>query len=81
MCSIRFVVRPGALAIVALACSPVTLIARAYLDHGTMAACLDALRNTPLSVAAWSVPFVAGAMAVGWRLPPSGRPQNLFYRS
>jgi hypothetical protein len=76
-----FVERPGALAIVALACSPVTLIAGAYIDHGTMAACLDALRNTPLSVAAWSVPFVAGAIAVGWRLPPSGAPQNLFYRS
>ena len=76
-----FVVRPGALAIVALACSPVTLVAAVYLDHGTLAACLDALRDTPLSVAGWSVPFVTGAMAVGWRLPPSGSPQRLLYRS
>jgi len=76
-----FVVRPGALAIVALACSPVTLIAGAYIDHGTVAACLYALRHTPLSVAAWSVPFLAGALAVGWRLPPSHTSQSRYYRS
>jgi hypothetical protein len=69
-----FIARPALLAIAGLVCSPVPLIAGAYMDHSTLTACLDALRRTPLSFAAWSLPFVAGAIAVGWRLPPSGQP-------
>jgi hypothetical protein len=76
-----FVARPAVLAVVALSCSPVTLLPGAYIDHGTIRACLDALRNTPVSFAAWSVPFVMGAIAVGWRLPPSGSPPKLFHGS
>jgi hypothetical protein len=76
-----FVARPAVLAIVGLGCSPATLIAGAYIDHRTVTACLDALRNTPVSFAAWSVPFVTGAITVGWRLPPSRSPTNLFHRS
>jgi hypothetical protein len=71
-----FVARPAVLAIVSLGCSPVTLIAGAYIDHGTIQACVDSLRNSPVSFATWSVPFVMGAMAIGWRLPPSGSPQS-----
>jgi hypothetical protein len=76
-----FVVRPGVLAMVSLACSPVTLITGAYIDHGTIKACLEALRNAPISFAAWSVPFVMGAIAVGWRLPPSVSSQHQLHRS
>jgi hypothetical protein len=76
-----FGLRPAVLAVVSLSCSPATVIAGAYIDHGTIQACVDALRNTPLSFAAWSAPFVIGAVAVGWCLPPSGSPQNLIHRS
>lgn len=71
-----FVTRPAALAIAGLVCSPGPLIAGAYIDHGTLRACLDSLHRTPASFAAWSLPFVAGAMAVGWRLPACGTPRN-----
>jgi hypothetical protein len=65
----RFTARPAPLAIAGLACSPMPLIAGAYLDHGTLTACFDALRHAPLSFAASSLPFAVGALAVGWRLP------------
>jgi hypothetical protein len=65
-----FIARPALLAIAGLICSPAPLIAGAYIDHSTLTACLDALRRTPLSFAASSLPFVTGAIAVGWRLPP-----------
>ncbi len=71
-----FIARPALLAIAGLICSPAPLIAAAYMDHGTLTACLDALRRTPLSFAASSLPFVTGAIAVGWRLPPCRRPPN-----
>ncbi len=69
-----FIARPTLLAIAGLICSPAPLIAGAYIDHNTLTACLDALRRTPLSFAASSLPFVTGAIAVGWRLPPCGQP-------
>jgi hypothetical protein len=65
-----FIARPALLAIAGLVCSPAPLIAAAYVDHSTLSACLDALRRTPLSFAVSSLPFVTGAIAVGWRLPP-----------
>jgi hypothetical protein len=71
-----FIARPVLLAIAGLICSPAPLIAAAYIDHSTLTACLDALRRTPLSFAASSLPFVAGAIAVGWRLPPCGQRPN-----
>jgi hypothetical protein len=71
-----FIARPGLLALAGLICSPAPLIAGTYIDHGTLAACLEALRRTPLSFAASSLPFITGAMAVGWRLPPSSRSLN-----
>jgi len=71
-----FIARPALLALAGLICSPAPLIAAAYMDHGTLTACLDALRRTPLSFAASSLPFVTGAIAVGWRLPPCRRPPN-----
>ena len=51
-------------------------------DSDTLSACLDALRRTPLSFAASSLPFVTGAITVGWRLPPWGQPPHasLFRR-
>ncbi len=64
-----FIARPSMLAIAGLICSPAPLIAGAYIDHSTLAACLDALRHTPLSFATSSLPFVMGATAIGWRLP------------
>jgi hypothetical protein len=64
-----FIARPSMLAIAGLICSPAPLIAGAYIDHRTLAACLDALRQTPLSFATSSLPFVMGATAIGWRLP------------
>jgi len=70
----RFIARPALLAIAGLICSPAPLLAGVYIDHSTLAECLDALRHTPLSFAAWSLPFVAGAIAVGWRLPPPNSP-------
>jgi hypothetical protein len=75
-----FIARRSVLAIAGIVCSPATLVAGAYIDHRTMKACLDALRHTPLSFAAWSLPIVIGAMAVGWRLQPCGPPQNPFHR-
>ena len=66
-----FVERPALLAIAGLICSPAPLIAGAYIDHGTLTACLEAMRRAPLSFAASSLPFVTGAIAVGWRLPCS----------
>jgi hypothetical protein len=71
-----FIARPALLAIAGLICSPVPLIAAAYVDHGTLTACLDALRRTPLAFAASSLPFVTGAIAVGWRLPTGGQPPD-----
>jgi hypothetical protein len=71
-----FIARPALLAIAGLICSPAPLIAGAYMDHSTLTACFDALRRTPLSFATWSLPFVTGAIAVGWRLPPCGQPPN-----
>lgn len=68
-----FIARPAPLAIAGLICSPVPLIAGAYIDHRTLAACLDALRHTPLSFAASSLPFAMGAAAIGWRLRPYGQ--------
>ncbi len=68
-----FIARPVLLAIAGLICSPVPLIAAAYLDHRTLTACLVALRQTPLAFAASSLPFVIGASAVGWRFPPCPR--------
>jgi hypothetical protein len=65
-----FSARPAVLAITGLVCSPITVLAAAYIDRGTMAACLDALRHTPLSFAAWSMPLIMGAITVGWRLCP-----------
>jgi len=65
-----FLARRAPLAIAGLVCSPAPLIVSAYIDHGTLAACLDALRHTPLSFAASSLPFAVGAIVVGWRLPP-----------
>jgi hypothetical protein len=77
-----FVPRPAPLAVAGLVCSPFPLMAGAYIDHGTLMACLDSLRRTPLSFAAWSLPFVMGAIAVGWRLPACGRRQHSsFHRS
>jgi len=69
-----FIARPALLAIAGLLCSPAPLIAGAYIDHGTLTACLDALRRTPLSFAASSLPFVTGALTVGWRLPSWDQP-------
>jgi hypothetical protein len=71
-----FSARPAMLAVAGLICSPAPLIAGAYLDHNTLTACLDALRRTPLSFAASSLPFVTGAIAVGWRLRSCGQPPN-----
>jgi hypothetical protein len=71
-----FVTRPAVLAIVGLLCSPAPLIAGAYIDHGTVASCLDDLRRTPVSFAAWSLPFITGAIAVGWRLSSCGAAQD-----
>jgi hypothetical protein len=76
-----FIARPGLLAFAGLLCSPAPWIAGAYLDHGTLTACLDALRRAPLSFAASSLPFVTGAITVGWRLPPCGQPPNSVARS
>lgn len=77
-----FVPRPGPLAVAGLVCSPFPLIAGACMDHGTLMACLDSLRRTPLSFAAWSLPFVLGAIAVGWRLPVCPpRQQSSVHRS
>ncbi len=64
-----FIARPRLLAIAGLICSPAPVIAGSYLDHGTLTACLDALRHTPFAFAVSSLPFVIGALAVGWRLP------------
>ena len=64
-----FITRPALLAIAGLICSPAPLIAGSYLDHGTLTACLDALHHTPVAFAVSSLPFVIGALAVGWRLP------------
>lgn len=71
-----FITRPAVLAIAGLICSPAPLIAAAYIDHSTLSACLDTLRRTPLSFAASSLPFVAGAIAVGWRLPVCRQPPD-----
>jgi len=71
-----FIARRALLAIAGLICSPAPLIAGAYIDHSTLTACLDALRRTPLSFAVSSLPFVTGAIAVGWRLPPCGQAPN-----
>jgi hypothetical protein len=65
-----FIARPAVLAIAGLICSPVPWIVGVYMDHPTLTACLEALRRTPLSFAVSSLPFVIGAIAVGWRLPP-----------
>ena len=46
------------------------------MDHGTLTACLDALRRAPLSFAASSLPFVMGAITVGWRLPSWDQPPH-----
>jgi hypothetical protein len=64
-----FITRPALLAIAGLICSPAPVIAGSYLDHGTLTTCLDALRHTPSAFAVSSLPFVIGALAVGWRLP------------
>jgi len=72
-----FITRPALLAIAGLICSPAPFIAGAYMDHGTLSACLEALRRTPLSFAASSLPFVAGAIAVGWRLPIARWPHEV----
>ena len=64
-----FITRPALLAMAGLICSPAPLIAGSYLDHGTLTACLDALRHTPFAFAVSSLPFAIGALAVGWRLP------------
>lgn len=71
-----FIARPAPLAIAGLICSPVPLIAGAYIDHRTLAACLDALRHAPLSFAVSSLPFVMGAMAIGWHLPRCRQPPD-----
>jgi hypothetical protein len=60
-----------------LICSPAPLTAAAYIDHGTLSACLDALRHTPFSFAASSLPFVAGAIAIGWHFPSYGPDPSL----
>ena len=73
--------RPVLLALAGLVCSPAPLIAGAYIDHRTVTECLDALRRAPLSFAAWSLPFVIGAIAVGWRLPPCAVPRNSSFAS
>ena len=65
-----FIGEPALLALASLVCSPLPLLAGAYIDHGTLIGCLDALRHTPFSFAAWSLPFLTGAIAVGWMLPP-----------
>ena len=62
-----FSARPALLAIAGLLCSPAPLIASAYVDHGTLTVCLEALRRTPVSFAVSSLPFISGAIAVGWR--------------
>jgi hypothetical protein len=64
-----FITRPSLLAIASLICSPAPVIAGSYLDHGTLTACLDTLRHTPFAFTVSSLPFVIGALAVGWRLP------------
>ncbi len=61
------------LIVAALICSPVPVLAGAYIDHVSLAMCLEALRHAPLSLAAWSLPFVTGAIGVGWHLPTRGR--------
>jgi hypothetical protein len=71
-----FIARPALLGMAGLVCSPAPWIVGAYMDHNTLTACLDALRRTPLSFAASSLPFVTGAIVVGWRLPPCGRPRK-----
>jgi hypothetical protein len=71
-----FIGRPALLAIAGLLCSPAPWIVGAYMDHGTLTACLEALRRTPLSFAASSLPFVTGAITVGWRLPRGGHPPH-----
>lgn len=62
------IAHPALLAIAGAICSPAPLIAAAYLDHRTLGACLDALRQTPFSFAVSSLPFVTGSIAVGWSL-------------
>ena len=71
-----FTARPALLVIAGVLCSPAPVLFAAYIDHGTFTACFEALRRTPLSFATWSLPFIMGATAVGWQLPPGGVPEN-----
>jgi hypothetical protein len=64
-----FIARPASLIVTALVCAPAPLVAGAHIDHITLAMLFDALRETPFSFAAWSLPFVLGAVAVGGSLP------------
>jgi hypothetical protein len=66
----RFLWQPIVLAGAGFIASPAPLIAATYIDHGTLATCLETLRHAPLSFAASSLPVVAGAVVIGWRLPP-----------
>jgi hypothetical protein len=75
-----FVARPALLAVAGLICSPAPLIAGAYIDHSTLTACVDALQRTPLSFAASSLPFVSGAIAIGWHLTGTPCPRERLPR-
>lgn len=74
-----FIGRPAWLAVAGLVCSPLPLIAGAYIDHGTLTTCLESLRRAPLSFATSSLPFAVGAIAVGWMLPTGGALQRSFF--
>ncbi|HEY2431846.1 MAG TPA: hypothetical protein VGI12_04160 [Vicinamibacterales bacterium] len=72
----RWLPRPAALAPLAVALSPLTVLAQSYLDHGSVLACLDQFTRTPLAFAAAHLPVAAGAAVLGWRLiarPPRHR--------
>jgi hypothetical protein len=62
-------VRPRAsLALTSAALSPMTICPSAYLDGGSIGDCLYTLRSAPGTFVVAGLPWIAGALLLGWML-------------
>ena len=75
--AVRRWVRPRPLFVVAsLICSPSTIVAAGYIDGRTVRECVETLFHSPTTFTISSLPFVVGALALGWRLAGSSAPPS-----
>jgi hypothetical protein len=72
----RWVRHRWLIVIAAFVCSPGVVVAAGFIDGRTARECLETLLHAPATFTISSLPFVMGALALGWRLAGSHPPRS-----